>query len=63
MVVDPYAVKFENTMITLNGVRKVNHVYFDMCLITVTLILVTLCLQLLYRKGYIQDYHVTWLPT
>ena len=39
------------------------HVYFDIFLIVATLALVTLCLQLLYGKGYIADYHVKNLPT
>ena len=62
-MVDPYAISFENTFVTVNEVRKVNHVFFDMVVAVAILSLVTLCLQLLYMKGYIQNYHITDLPT
>lgn len=60
---DPYAIKFENTYKQISAIRKPNHVYFDLVLTVVIIILATLCLQLLYMKGYIQDYHHTNLPT
>lgn len=63
VAVDPYAIKFDNLMETMDVLRKPNHVYFDIFLIVATLSLVTLCLQLLYMKGYISDYHITTLPT
>ena len=62
-MVDPYAIIFENTFVTVNEVRKVNPVFFDMVVAVAILSLVTLCLQLLYMKGYIQNYHITDLPT
>ena len=63
VVTDPYALKFDNTFEAISQVRKPAHCFFDMCLIVFILCLVTLCLQLLKSKGYLETYHITNLPT
>ena len=63
VIVDPYAIKFDNLNETMADLRKESHCHFDICLIMTTFLLVTLCLELLKLKGYITSYHVTSLPT
>lgn len=63
VAVDAYAIKFDNFLDTLTSLRKPGHVFCDFCLILISLILVTLILQLLKGKGYIDSYHITNLPT
>ncbi len=63
VVTDPYALKFDNTFEAISLVRKPAHCFFDMCLIVFIMCLITLCLQLLKIKGYIETYHITNLPT
>ena len=59
VVVDMHGIRYDYFEDTLNQFRTTGHAIFDMCLVILIMGLISIGLQLLQVKGYIDTYHYT----